>query len=132
MSDLNLDYFRDAEDKYIIKSVCFDSNYEGDYMISDGDYSTNLLIGTKNFEKKLKHKLEDIIREIEKQVILKNYIVKKDILSEKFTASIKSEEEFNPLFQHLTDKEIAKYTKNSKKIRVEMHFAVNFKPKQQL
>ena len=45
---------------------------------------------------------------------------------------IKPEEEFNPMFKIMTEEEAAEYTKNSKKVRININFEIDFKIKPHL
>jgi hypothetical protein len=134
--DIKLDYLKDTEGNYILKNVDNNSlDYLKDsnsFLKNSGEYTENLIISRESFEKKLKHKLEDIVQEIENSMMLVQKIKYEDILSEKITLKIKPEEEFNPLFKIMSDSEIAEYTKSSKKVRVEIHYEFDIKTKPHL
>lgn len=129
MNELKLDYFKDTEDNYIIHRAVYDPDFEGDYIITSGDYKENIILGSKNLKKKIKHRLDSTVQDLRKIALSKNYMFKKDIVSEKFTAKVIPEEEYNPLFQYFSKQEAAKYTKDSTKIRIEIHYEIHFVPK---
>lgn len=133
MNEFNLKYFKDTEGKYILKRKVAEVNEETTgYISHTGNSSCNLILGKYNFEKKLQHKLDDLINEIENFVKNENKIFEKDILSEKIIATIQDESEFNPLFKHLSPEEIAVYTRNSKKVRINIDFEFHIKTNNRL
>lgn len=132
MNEIKLNYLKDSEGNYIIKQTINESSYNNRHLITTGTYSENLIISTKYFEKKLKHKLEDIIKSIEETTMLENKISRNDFLSERFILDIKSEEEFNPMFKIMLQDEAIEYTKNSKKVRININFEIDFKVKPHL
>ena len=131
MNEYNLKYLKDTEGRYIIKQTV-NEEIEEQHLISTGVYSENLIISKEYFNKKLQHKLDDIIKVIEESVMKENKIFRQDILSERIVADITPEEEFNPLFKNLSKKEIQEYTKNSSKVRVNITFEIAFKIKPHL
>lgn len=130
--DFNLDYYRDMEGNYIVKHYVGDAATYKDYLKNTGSYSENVIIGRKFFEKKLKHKIDDMVRHIEDTIILEHKIYDEDIIYKKFIATIIPEQEFNPLFDKMSDEEIAEYTANSIKLRVKITFEMHFKTKKHL
>lgn len=130
--EVHLDYLRDTNGDYILKNEVLDDSYSGDLVKHLGTYNGNLLISNRFFKKKLEHKLQDIVKQIEDQVMVNQMITMNDIISERFIAKIKQEEDFNPLFQIMNEKDIAEYTKNSKKVRIEISFEIHIKPKKHL
>lgn len=131
MNEYNLKYLKDTEGRYIIKQTV-NEDIEEQHLISTGVYSENLIISKEYFNKKLQHKLDDIIKIIEESVMEENKIFRQDILSERIVADITPEEEFNPLFKNLSEEEIQEYTKNSSKVRVNITFEIAFKIKPHL
>lgn len=132
MDEIKLNYLKDSEGNYIIKQKINDSSYNDRRLMTTGTYSENLIISNKYFEKKLEHKLEDIVKLIEEKTMLENKISRNDFLSERFILDIKPEEEFNPIFKIMTEEEAAEYTKNSKKVRININFEIDFKIKPHL
>ena len=89
MDEIKLNYLKDSEGNYIIKQKINDSSYNDRHLITTGTYSENLIISNKYFEKKLEHKLEDIINNLELQIeTLKAY--KKSYLCEIVTQGLNS------------------------------------------
>ena len=131
MNEFELKYLKNDEGNYIIKETNIDED-ENQYLITTGIYSENLIISKEFFNKKLEHKLDDIVKSIEEKVMLQNKIYKEDFLFEKFVATVTPEEEFNPLFQIFTEKEATEYTKNSSKVRINISFEIGFKVKPHL
>lgn len=130
--NINLDYLKDTDGNYILRNKTFDNSNFSKFIKHIGTYSENLLISRKYFDKKLKHKLEDIVNRIENSVMIEQKITMDDIISERIILKIKPEEEFNPIFKIMDEKEIAEYTIDSKKVRVEINFEMYIKPRQHL
>ena len=126
MSKINLDYLKDTEGNYIVKQkIGDDENLE--HLTSIGDYTKILLIGKHNFNKKLKHKIEDCAQELEDSIMLQYKLYRRDIISKKITANILLEEDYNPLFESLTEEESETLTKNSTKVKVNFKFEYHIK-----
>lgn len=136
MNDFGLNFLQDSQGNYILKHFQngeFEYLQENkNYIIHSGEYKNNLIISTTFFSKKLQHKLEDIVRDIEKMVLINQKIKREDILSEKMVAELKSEKDFNPLFATMTNEEIDEYTMDSTKIRVIINYEFHIKPKSHL
>lgn len=128
MNNFNLKYFKDMDGNYILKRKISNED-ETEYIQQQGDSSFNLVLSTHNFEKKLQHRLDETIIEVEDYIRTKNKIFDKDIIFEKIIAEVQDEQEFNPLIQNMSQKEIDIYTKHSKKVRVNINFEFHFKPK---
>ena len=133
MNEFNLKYFKDTDGKYILKRKVAEVNEEKTgYILHTGNSSCNLILGKDNFEKKLQHRLEDMVYEVEDFVKKENKVYEKDILSEKIVATIQDEAEFNPFFKQLPSIEKEVYTKNSKKVRIVIDFEFHLKPSKYL
>lgn len=136
MNEINLNFLRDNQGNYILKhSLNGELEYlqqKKNFIVHSGEYKNNFIISITFFNRKLQHKLEDVVKDIEKSVLLNLKIYKEDILSERIIAEIKPEKEFNPLFATMTNKEIEEYTKNSIKVRVVIHYEFHIKIKSHL
>lgn len=132
MNDFNLNYSRDMDGNYIVKQRVGDATQYRDYLKNTGTYSENIVISTKYFEKKLRHKIDDMVKDLEETVILQHRIYDEDIIYKKFIATVTPEQEFNPLFQKMSDVEIAEYTANSMKVRVVIKFEMHIKTQKHL
>lgn len=126
-----LNYIKDCNGKYIVKNKC--NNIDtSEYIVVTGNFSENILLEKKNFEKQVRHKVENCIRTIENNIRHQHRITEQDILSEKIVMEVLKEEEFNPLFNFLTLKEKQELTKTSQKIRINMEFEFHIKIKKHL
>lgn len=127
MNEFNLDFLRDTQGNYILKTKIEDESQYRGFFKTTGTYSENLIISTKYFEKKLKHNLDDMVIAIEQAILHKQKVIYDDIIYERFVASVTPEEEFNPLFKTMVEEEIEAYTENSRKVKVEVSFEVHTK-----
>lgn len=132
-TDVHLDLPQDMNGNYILKQYSSGNEYNYNTFIKNtGSYKGCLLISTTFFKKKLKHSLDDIVKKIEDEIMCENSIKVDDLLYERFTLGIKEEQDFNPLFKRMNDTEIAEYTKNSKKVHIEIEYEFHIKPKSHL
>ena len=81
--EMHLDYLQDTEGNYILRNKTFDDTNYNKFINHIGTYSENLLISTKYFNKKLHHKLEDIVNRIEDIVMVEQKITMDDIIYER-------------------------------------------------
>lgn len=99
------------------------------YVIHSGMLRTPLLISKKYFEKKLTHKLQDLMYQIVQDTMNSLKIIRKDFLSEKFVVKLQDEREINPLYKYLTEEELEKYSGDSIPIIVTLNYEFHIKMK---
>lgn len=132
IKDIKLNYLKDCEGNYILKNVVNDNEFTGEVIVTNGDAVENWVISNKFFDRKLQHKLDDAVTDIEHTVLLKNRIKPDDIISEKIIVTVTPEIEFNPLFKAMSDKEILTYTRHSTKVKVHISFVFHIKQQSHL
>ena len=135
MEEINLDFLKDCDGKYIVRNEIYDTNFNPEINVhtsTDGVFICNTIISNKYFEKKLRHYVVNIVRNIRESFLKKNKLVEQDIYSEKFLLECINETELNPLFTMLSNKEIKALTKNSTKVQLKITWNICAKNKPKL
>ena len=114
----HLDYFRDKDNNYIIRRTINTQDTNQSYF----SYS-----GALNMEEDVEKIFEKLSNDIEGSV-KKQYKINMDsILFEKITGNFVEEDEYNPLFSHMTEEEILAFKGSSTKVRITIAFEFNIK-----
>ena len=99
------------------------------YVIHSGMLRIPLLLSEKYFEKKLTHKLQDLMYQIVQDTLNSLKIVRKDFLSEKFTVNLQDERKINPIYKYFTEEEFREYTNGMIPVIVTLNYEFHIKPK---
>ena len=133
MEDVNLNYFKDSDGNYIIRRVCNSSKKEDDsYVTYSGTMSSNFLFNKKDVVERLEESFERIAKQIEQNALKENKIEQEDIIFEKIIGNFVDEKNFNPMFSKMSEEEISEFRGDSIKIKVNITFEFNIKPKKHL
>lgn len=133
MEDINLNYFKDSDGNYIIRRICNSNEEEDDsYITYSGTMSSNFLFNQKDLAKRLEESFERIAKQIEENALKENKIKQEDIIFEKIIGNFVDEKNFNPMFSKMSEEEISEFCGDSIKIKVNMIFEFNIKPKKHL
>ena len=131
VEDINLNYFKDSDGNYIIRRIC---NKEDDdsYFVYSGTMSSNFLFNKKDVVERLEESFERIAKQIEQNALKENKIEQEDIIFEKIIGNFVDEKNFNPMFSKMSEEEISEFRGDSIKIKVNITFEFNIKPKKHL
>lgn len=129
--NINLNYFKDSEDNYIIRRV-YNEKKDTSYIVCSGTFSSNFLFDKKNCEKKLGEAFERIATSIEENVLTNYKIKKEDIIFEKIIGNFVNEKQYNPMFAKMNEEEIIKFCGDSIKLKINMAFEFNILVKKHL
>lgn len=133
MEDVNLNYFKDSDGNYIVRRVCNSSGKEDDsYVTYSGTMSSNFLFNKKDVVERLEESFERIAKQIEQNALKENKIEQEDIIFEKIIGNFVDEKNFNPMFSKMSEEEISEFRGDSIKIKVNITFEFNIKPKKHL
>lgn len=133
MEDVNLNYFKDSDGNYIIRRICNSSEKEDDsYVTYSGTTSSNFLFNKKDVVERLEESFERIAKQIEQNALKENKIEQEDIIFEKIIGNFVDEKNFNPMFSKMSEEEISEFRGDSIKIKVNITFEFNIKPKKHL
>ena len=131
VEDINLNYFKDSDGNYIIRRIC---NKEDDdsYFVYSGTMSSNFLFKKEVLEEKLGESFERIAKQIEQNALKENKIKEEDIIFEKIIGNFVDEKKFNPMFSKMNKEEISEFCGDTAKVKINIAFEFNIKPKKYL
>lgn len=131
VEDINLNYFKDSDGNYIIRRIC---NKEDDdsYFVYSGTMSSNFLFKKEVLEEKLGESFERIAKQIEQNALKENKIKEEDIIFEKIIGNFVDEKKFNPMFSKMNKEEISEFCGDTAKVKINIAFEFNIKPKKHL
>lgn len=123
----HLDYFRDKDNNYIIRRTINTQDTNQSYFSYSGAFNSIYIIKKENMEEDVEKIFEKLSNDIEGSV-KKQYKINMDsILFEKITGNFVEEDEYNPLFSHMTEEEILAFKGSSTKVRITIAFEFNIK-----
>ena len=92
----------------------------------------NFLFNKKDVVERLEESFERIAKQIEQNALKENKIEQEDIIFEKIIGNFVDEKNFNPMFSKMSEEEISEFRGDSIKIKVNITFEFNIKPKKHL